>query len=126
MGERLKHAGIVNEENIAHYSLRTETENDILKIYYTKQKGEIFQRSLKLKFPRQRKRVLVDSGLNRYEDTSEIDANLVHILKELDAITDKRMEEADMKGKILKDLRHLEKVVSHKIREIEADLERLK
>ena len=125
MTEHLRHAGILEPERIEHYSLRTEADNDILKVYYKKQKGEIFQRSVKLKFPRQQKSVLVDSGLNRYEETSEIDANLVHILEELDIITEKKADPTDTKQKILKDLRHLEKVVSNKISEIERDLEKL-
>ncbi|MGC9493712.1 DUF3461 family protein, partial [Vibrio genomosp. F10] len=37
-----------------------------------------------------------------------------------------KLAEMDVKAKILKDLRHLEKVVSSKITEIESDLEKLK
>ncbi|MBE8570463.1 MULTISPECIES: DUF3461 family protein, partial [Vibrio] len=37
-----------------------------------------------------------------------------------------KQPEVDVKEKILSDLRHLEKVVSSKIAEIEADLEKLK
>ncbi|WP_020407285.1 DUF3461 family protein [Hahella ganghwensis] len=125
MYSNLKHVGISDPERIDRYSLRTEAENDILKIYYKKDKGDLFQKSLKLKFPRQQKRVLVDSGTNKYENTSEIAANLVHVLEELDRIADKSGEHVDVKSKILKDLRHLERVVANKIEEIERDLAKL-
>jgi hypothetical protein len=45
---------------------------------------------------------------------------------ELDKVTLTERKEKDIKQKIVEDLRHLEKVVTNKIAEIEADLERLK
>ncbi len=125
MPSHLKHVGVSDPDRIERYSLRTESENDILKIYYRKAKGDLFQKSLKLKFPRQQKRVLVDSGTNKYENTSEIAANLVHILEELDGIADRSHDQLDTKSKILKDLRHLERVVANKIDEIERELAKL-
>jgi hypothetical protein len=125
MTEHLQHAGISDPQNIDHYTLRSETDNDILKIYYLKEKGQIFQKSIKLKFPRQLKSVLAESGVNRYVNTSEIDANLVHILAELDELTDKKSAKADTKAKVFADLKHLEKVVMNKIKEIEDDLKKL-
>ena len=81
MYDNLKSLGITNPEEIDRYSLRQEANNDILKIYFQKDKGEFFAKSVKFKYPRQRK--------------------------------------------ILDDLRHLESVVTNKISEIEADLEKL-
>ncbi|MDV5171735.1 DUF3461 family protein [Photobacterium rosenbergii] len=118
--------GIEKPDTIERYSLRQEAANDILKIYFAKQKGELFAKSVKFKFPRQRKSVMVNSGSREYKEVTEINRTLTFIIDELDRITNKKHSEVDIKKKILSDLRHLEQVVSHKIAEIEADLEKLK
>ena len=99
----------------------------MLKIYFHKQKGELFAKSVKFKYPRQVKNVLVDSGSHQYKEVTEINRNLTLVIDELNKITKPAPQaEIDLKQKILTDLRHLEKVVSSKISEIEADLEKLK
>lgn len=119
--------GIHDPKQIERYSLRQEAHKDVLKIYFHKQKGELFAKSLKFKYPRQVKNVLVDSGTHLYKEVSEINRNLTLVIDELNLITrPKRLNEKDLKQKILSDLRHLEKVVSDKVQEIEADLEKLK
>ena len=57
MYDNLKSLGITNPEEIDRYSLRQEANNDILKIYFQKDKGEFFAKSVKFKYPRQRKTV---------------------------------------------------------------------
>ena len=42
MYDNLKSLGITNPEEIDRYSLRQEANNDILKIYFQKDKGEFF------------------------------------------------------------------------------------
>lgn len=127
MYPNLKGLGITEPEKIDHYSLRQEAQADILKIYFAKQKGEFFAKSVKFKYPRQRKNVLVDSGSHQYKEVTEINRNLTIVIDELNKITrPEKTPEVDVKQKILTDLRHLEKVVASKIAEIEADLEKLK
>ncbi|EAS41941.1 hypothetical protein C9J48_24940 [Photobacterium profundum] len=126
MYPHLTSIGIEQPEKIERYSLRQEAANDILKVYFAKNKGELFAKSVKFKFPRQRKSVLVNSGSREYKEITEINRTLTHIIDELDIITKRKHTEVDIKKKILGDLRHLERVVSHKISEIEADLEKLK
>ncbi|PSU03837.1 hypothetical protein C9J03_20065 [Photobacterium gaetbulicola] len=126
MYPNLSAIGIEKPDTIERYSLRQEAANDILKIYFAKQKGELFAKSVKFKFPRQRKSVMVNSGSREYKEVTEINRTLTFIIDELDRITNKKHSEVDIKKKILGDLRHLEQVVSHKIAEIEADLEKLK
>ncbi|ANS84650.1 UPF0325 protein [Vibrio scophthalmi] len=119
--------GIQDPQQIERYSLRQEAHKDVLKIYFRKQKGELFAKSVKFKYPRQIKNVLVDSGSHKYREVTEINRNLTLVIDELNKITKPiKLAEADVKQKILSDLRHLEKVVSSKIAEIEADLEKLK
>lgn len=119
--------GIHEPKQIERYSLRQEAHKDILKIYFRKQKGELFAKSVKFKYPRQVKSVLVSGGNNQYKEVTEINRNLTLVIDELNKITKPTpITEMDVKQKILTDLRHLEKVVSSKISEIEADLEKLK
>ncbi len=67
MYDNLKSLGITNPDEIDRYSLRQEANNDILKIYFQKDKGEFFAKSVKFKYPRQRKTVVADGvgGLQR-------------------------------------------------------------
>ncbi|EKD7163057.1 DUF3461 family protein [Vibrio vulnificus] len=119
--------GIHDPSQIERYSLRQEAHKDVLKIYFHKQKGEFFAKSVKFKYPRQVKNVLVDSGSHQYKEVTEINRNLTLVIDELNKITKPpKQEDVDIKQKILTDLKHLEKVVVSKIAEIEADLEKLK
>ncbi|MGV3346783.1 DUF3461 family protein [Enterobacteriaceae bacterium LUAb1] len=125
MYDNLKSLGISHPETIDRYSLRHEADNDILKIYFRKDKGEFFAKSVKFKYPRQRKSVISDSNAQGYKEVQEINTDLRNTLEELDNICQPDHTEVDLKRKILADLHHLENVVNNKIREIEADLEKL-
>ncbi|MGR5286914.1 DUF3461 family protein [Vibrio maritimus] len=119
--------GIQDPKQIERYSLRQEAHKDVLKIYFRKQKGELFAKSVKFKYPRQVKNVRTDSSSQNYKQVTEINRNLTLVIDELNRLTKPiEVTEVDVKQKILSDLRHLEKVVSSKIAEIEADLEKLK
>ncbi|MCA2018137.1 DUF3461 family protein [Vibrio tritonius] len=127
MFPHLNGLGIQDPTLIERYSLRQEAHKDVLKIYFKKQKGELFAKSVKFKFPRQIKNVLVDGGTHQYKEITEISRNLTLIIDELNKITKPEVKpEVDVKEKILTDLRHLEKVVASKIAEIESDLAKLK
>lgn len=125
MYDNLKSLGITNPEEIDRYSLRQEANNDILKIYFQKDRGEFFAKSVKFKYPRQRKTVVADGIGQGYKEVQEISPNLRYVIDELDQICQRDRSELDLKRKILDDLRHLESVVANKISEIEADLDKL-
>ncbi|CAQ82732.1 MULTISPECIES: DUF3461 family protein [Photorhabdus] len=125
MYDNLKSLGITYPEEIDRYSLRQEANNDILKIYFRKDKGEFFAKSVKFKYPRQRKTVAANDAEQGYKEINEINTNLRYVIEELDQICKRDQVEMDLKHKILDDLRHLEHVVANKIAEIEADLEKL-
>ncbi|CAM2767006.1 DUF3461 family protein [Vibrio rarus] len=119
--------GINELEQIEHYSLRQEAQKDVLKIYFKKQKGELFAKSVKFKYPRKIKSVLIDDGSGQYRNKTEVNRNLTLVIDELNLLTKPiQSKDVDLKQKILSDLRHLEKVVASKIKEIEGDLEKLK
>ncbi|OSM98117.1 MULTISPECIES: DUF3461 family protein [Lonsdalea] len=125
MYDNLKSLGISNPEDIDRYSLRQEASNDILKIYFRKDKGEFFAKSVKFKYPRQRKTIAADNAGQGFREINEISPNLRYVVDELDQICQREQVEVDLKSKILADLRHLESVVTNKISEIESDLEKL-
>ncbi|SFN16563.1 Protein of unknown function [Izhakiella capsodis] len=125
MYDSLKSQGIANPDDIDRYSLRQEANNDILKIYFRKDKDEFFAKSVKFKYPRQRKTVVSDGIGQGYKEVQEISPNLRYVIDELDQLCLRDQIEIDLKRKILNDLQHLESVVTHKIKEIEADLEKL-
>ena len=125
MYENPKSLGIQEPTSVDSYTLRQEANHDILKIYFKKQKGEFFAKSVKFKYPRQRKTVVADHATQGYKEVQEISPNLRYVIDELDQICQRDQVEVDLKRKILDDLRHLESVVSHKISEIESDLEKL-
>ncbi|OIV46616.1 hypothetical protein BK025_10225 [Sodalis sp. TME1] len=125
MYDNLKSLGVNHPDDIDRYSLRQEANNDILKIYFRRDKGEFFAKSVKFKYPRQRKAVVSDNAAEGYREINEISPNLRYVIDELDQICLRDQTEVDLKHKILDDLRHLESVVANKIAEIEADLEKL-
>lgn len=124
MYDNLKSLGITNPEEIDRYSLRQEANNDILKIYFQKDKGEFFAKSVKFKYPRQRKTVVADGVGQGYKEVREISPNLRYIIDELDQICQRDRSEVDLKRKISTTY-VTESVVTNKISEIEADLEKL-
>ncbi|GLQ32605.1 DUF3461 family protein [Litoribrevibacter albus] len=121
----LKSLGVKHIEDIEKYSLRSELDQDVLKIYHVRKKGELFQRSEKFKFPRRKRMVRSDVNPSEYKEISEVSSVLTHVLAELDDITNHVHDEKSVKEQILSDLRHLEKVVQNKIAEIESKLDRL-
>ncbi|MBG6240960.1 MULTISPECIES: DUF3461 family protein [Symbiopectobacterium] len=125
MYDNLKSLGISHPDEIDRYSLRQEASNDILKIYFRKDKGEFFAKSVKFKYPRQRKTIVADNSGQGFKEINEISPNLRYVIDELDQICQRDQVEVDLKRKILDDLRHLESVVANKINEIESDLEKL-
>ncbi len=125
MYPNLNAIGITNTDAVEKYTIRTEGNDDVLKVYYQREKGGLFARSEKFKYPRQKKRVKAESSNASFKETTEIAPTLRYVIEELDKISKREVKEIDLKKKILTDLHHLEKVVTSKIAEIEADLERL-
>ncbi|MCX2959658.1 MAG: DUF3461 family protein, partial [Serratia symbiotica] len=77
--------------------------NDILKIYFHKDKGEFFAKSVKFKYPRQRKTVVADNAGLGYKEIHEINPNLRYVIDELDQLCQRDQIEMELKRKILDD-----------------------
>ncbi|VEA69717.1 Protein of uncharacterised function (DUF3461) [Serratia rubidaea] len=99
MYDNLKSLGINQPEDIDRYSLRQEANNDILKIYFRKDKGEFFAKSVKFKYPRQRKTVVADNAGQGYKEIHEINPNLRYVIDELDQLCQRDQVEVDLNAK---------------------------
>jgi Protein of unknown function (DUF3461) len=120
----LQSIGVKSLDNVDHYTVRSERDHDVLKIYHKREKGDLFQKSEKFKFHRSIKPQKDFAG-DDYRQISEVSPMLVKVMDELDVITQKDYVERNAKERILADLRHLEKVVANKVAEIEQQLEKL-
>lgn len=125
MQAHLKSIGIQNVEDIKRYSLRQEGEHDILKVYFRKSGHELLARSSKFKFQRQQKRVSGGYQGDSFTNLSEINPTLRNIINELDALAISDNSEKEIKEQLLGDLKHLERVVTDKIKEMEDKISRL-
>ncbi|WP_181994350.1 DUF3461 family protein [Arsenophonus endosymbiont of Bemisia tabaci] len=122
MYDNLKSLGITQPEDIDHYTFRQEANHEILKIYFRKDKDEHYAKSVKFKYPLQRKLVNLNNNLKK---TNEINLHLRDVIEELNQIYQHDQSNHDLKSKILNDLGHLESVVISKIGEIKSDLKKL-
>lgn len=114
--------GIEDIARIERYNIRREGDKDILKIYFCKDKKALFAKSVKFKYPCQRKIY----GIGDQELVMNPKLQLVESeLQEIFGTRHDTVSERDLKKKILSDLRHLEQVVHSKITEIEKDLAKL-
>ena len=124
MYDNLKSLGITNPEEIDRYSLRQEANNDILKIYFQKDKGEFFAKSVKFKYPRQRKTVVADGVGQGYKEVRK--SARIYGISLMSLIKSASVTAAKLILSVRSSTTYVtESVVTNKISEIEADLEKL-
>ncbi|WP_428606545.1 DUF3461 family protein [Sedimenticola sp.] len=125
MYETLKELGVTDLDQIERYTLRQEGDEDILKIYFKRKKGELFAHSMKFRHGRSKKMVQIDSGTHKYKEVSEISPTMQKLANELDRVVQHEENVADFKKRILNDIEHLEKVIQRKLDQLRADIETL-
>lgn len=118
--------GITSTENIEKFTLRYENSQDVLKVYYRREKGSLLPKSKKFKFGRSTKTVLADGGQQTYRQVQEPSLIVVRALEELEQIVGKQKEEKISKEDLITELEHLEKVMQSKISEIKGKINALK
>lgn len=83
----LAEMGITRFHEVSHYTLRQDgVKNDVLKVYYKRQKGSLLPESRKYRFGRSLKTIIADGGTARMEDTYEISPYLLSAIAELDRL----------------------------------------
>ncbi|MCB1859001.1 MAG: DUF3461 family protein [Gammaproteobacteria bacterium] len=122
MYETLQEMGVTDIGLIDRYTLRQEGDEDILKIYFRRRKGELLSRSIKFRHGRSTKVIPVNSGRGEYKEISEISPTMLKAARELDQIVRRDASISDVKERILSDIDHLEKVVERKLEQLRADV----
>lgn len=125
MYETLNELGVTDLDQIERYTLRQEGDEDILKIYFKRKKGELFAHSMKFRHGRSKKMVQVDSGTHKYKEVSEISPTMLKLTQELDQLVHHEESVADFKKRILSDIDHLEKVITRKLDQLRTDIDTL-
>jgi len=121
----LSEMGITTHSDITKYTLRQEGHDDVLKIYFRREKGSLLPKSKKFKFGRHLKTVRVDSSRDKYQEISETAPYLLKAIDELHELVKHEHEVDDIRSKLLDDVTHLERVMLSKIAEIRRDIERI-
>ncbi|NLQ17500.1 DUF3461 family protein [Marinomonas sp. M1K-6] len=119
----LQSMGITSIQDIEKFTLRYEGGHDVLKIYYRREKGSLLPKSKKFKFGRSTKTVLADGGQQTYRQVQEPSLIVLRAMEELEKIVGKQQESKASKDDLIKELEHLEKVVTSKINEIRIKIE---
>jgi len=122
----LSEMGITTQADIIKYSLRQEGNEDVLKIYFRREKGSLLPKSKKFKFGRHLKTVRIDSSRDKYQEISETAPFLLKAIDELHELVKHEHEVEDIRAKLLDDVTHLEKVLLSKLAEIRRDIDRIK
>lgn len=117
--------GITSIQDIEKFTLRFENSQDVLKIYYRREKGSLLPKSKKFKFGRSTKTVLTDGGQQTYQLVQEPSLIVLRAMEELEAIVGKQHEVKATKEDLINELTHLEKVLSSKINEIKLKIEEM-
>lgn len=119
----LNEMGVEDVTDIEKYTLRQEGDEDVVKIYFRKDKGEWFSRSKKFKFKRYLKTVRVNENTQQYREVSEMNPYLLRAVEELDRLVARDNRKMSDKERLLEELEHLDKVVSRKISDLRSLIE---
>jgi outer membrane protein OmpA-like peptidoglycan-associated protein len=121
----LETMGITNPSEIIRYTLRQEDNQDVLRVYYRRNKGSFLPTSKKIKFGRTHKTIITDSGTPEYAEQNEISPFLQDAVTQLDEIVKHSKDATELKQEILDELNHIEKYVSSRIKHLRSQVEDL-
>lgn len=121
----LEEMGVRNPDEITYYTLRSEGNDDVLKIRYKRQKGSFLPSSRKYKFGRSSKKVSVDRGKQEFKETYLISPFLQKAIAELDKIVKCKKEDVDRKKELISEIVDLEDIMARKLRELRQQVEAL-
>lgn len=121
----LEEMGVNNPDQITKYSLRQVGNEDILKIYYKRQKGSFLPASRKYVFGRSIKMMPSGNDKQQYVDTFEISPVLNRAIDELNKIVQQQHDAIVNKQIIIDEIEHLEKIMENKLQELRQKVEDL-
>lgn len=121
----LSNMGIVRFDEIREYSLFTERDLDVLKIYYQRKEGSLLPRRKVFKFPKSVKTVNEHDGERRSQEIRQLSPTIRHAVEELDKLLANKNQTIDHKDAILRRLQQLEAEVATNVAEIRSLLDKL-
>ena len=122
--ETLSNMGIARFDEIRDYSLFTEKDLDVLKIYYQRKEGSLLPRRKVFKFPKNAK-IFTEASTGSTHELRQLSPTIRHAVEELDKLLGGKKEKTDHKDMIERRLNQLESEVKSNVAEIRALLERL-
>ena len=120
----LSSMGIARFDEIRDYSLFTEKDLDVLKIYYQRQEGSLLPKRKVFKFPKSTKPFTENNSKNVHE-LRQISATMKSAVEELEQIIGDKKDKKSNKDSILRRVDQLEAEVRSHITEIRSLLDRL-
>ncbi|MGH1542974.1 MAG: DUF3461 family protein [Arenicella sp.] len=121
----LSNMGITRFNEIRDYSLFTEKESDVLKIYYKRKEGSLLPRRKVFKFPKSTKPFTENDIDKSIRELRQISPTIRSAIAELDTILSEKKGKIDHKEAINRRLEQLEAEVQSNIAEIRSLLERI-
>ncbi|MEH6443602.1 MAG: DUF3461 family protein [Oceanospirillaceae bacterium] len=124
----LESMGVTSVEDVIKYTIRHESDTDVLKIYYKRAKGSFLSRSKKFSFIRGVRSIPIESRNSKaFENLSNISPQLTQAIQELDLLQADLLEEEklDPKAQIDVHMNHLEKVINDKLSEMQELVKKL-
>ncbi len=122
----LTEMGVANPEQIAHYTDYMVDNTDILRIIYSRKKGDLLPVSKTFKFPRIKKTVMVDSGTRETNIVYESTATYQNALIELDEILEDNKNKDNLNQILADEVVQLEAEVASRIDYIKSLIEKNK
>lgn len=123
----LKKMGINSIEKVHKYTLRRQSDADVLKIYYKRPKGSFLSRTKKFTFVHRGGMPIEVRQSKAFDDMSKVNPQLALAIAELEKLdaTRKEIVAQDPKDKFLSDLDHLESVMTKKLDEMRRQINEL-
>ena len=117
----LTEMGVKSTQDVDKYTLRHESETDVLKIYYKRPKGSFLPKSKKFSFLRGKRSVPIETrNAKAFDSLQKISPQLALALEELEQLQAEQAHEKveNPKEQLEAHIAHLEKVVNEKLKEM--------
>lgn len=119
----LKNLGVNRPYEISGYTLSTESDVDVLRIRYTRQKGSLLPKSRRFQFPRRPLAGLpVEPGNT---PITEISPALEEALTELSSLLSDNKSRTERKEDLVKEINELERLILSQLANFRAEIEKL-
>ena len=107
--------GVGNPEQIARYTIHIVGNDDVLRIIYSRKKGDFLPVSKTFKFPRVKKSVITDSGTRKTQVLFESVPTFHNALSELEKVLEDNNNLENLNQVLIDEITQLEAEVASRI-----------